>query len=227
MIQGPTGKYEFAACMERGGAPLGGRLSFYVSNSKELPCVPKAVLAWHLDNTILAWLEEHGVKYERFEDSALQKPDIILVGQSREMKYDWTGWQRLTERIWRGGTAIFLSPEAFEKSSKRPKIGKLERSGQLHNYSSRKFEVTNQPEDQWEIFSQEMFGDFSYTLSDIPDGEYTIELGMCSVLLGEQHSSRVFNVEINSNRVLGLLLFIAIESKGLLVLSRRDKDEPE
>ena len=39
----------------------------------------------------------------------------------------------------------------------------------VHNYFSRKFEVANQPEDQWEIFSQEMYGDFNYTLSDLPE----------------------------------------------------------
>lgn len=202
VINGPTGKYEFAACMERGGAPLGGRLSFYISNSKNLPHASKTVLAWHLDKTIIAWMEEQGIKCKQFDDSVINEPNVILVGKSPEMKYDRTGWKRLVEHVWRGGTAIFLSPEAFAKSSKKPKIGELERSGQINNYFVRKFDVINQPEDQWEIFSQEMYGDFSYLASDLPDGEYTIELGMCPVLLGEPFSSRIFNVEINGERVL-------------------------
>ncbi|MCK5820375.1 MAG: hypothetical protein KAH17_00750, partial [Bacteroidales bacterium] len=200
VIDGADGEYEFAACMERGGAPAGGRLKFNVFNAKDYLSDEYSILTWGIDSKTQDWLKENGVNVEPFSGQELANPNIILVGQSSEMKYDEKGWRTLIEHIARGGMAVFLTNKAFEKGLVEPVFGKLERTGP-YRCMIRDFKVDNMPQDQWPMFSKEFYCDITYLASELPDDEYTIELGMSQVLIGE-NSSRIFNVDINENRVL-------------------------
>jgi len=75
----PPGVYEFAAVLEIGGAPVGGRRKFHVS------AAPAAVsnctvTVLGLGNTAEEWLRSHGVACRPWSDTGSEAPEVVLVG---------------------------------------------------------------------------------------------------------------------------------------------------
>ncbi len=78
-IDGPAGAYTFAASLERGGSPAGGRLLFHLSDAAALPHLDRQVALWGIGEQSARWLEDHGVACQQFDPDAEQP--IILVGE--------------------------------------------------------------------------------------------------------------------------------------------------
>ena len=115
-LPGPAGEYQFAATMERGGAPAGGRLKFYLGEARTLPRIKEAATVWGLDERAQQWLRDHGVTCRDFEAAAGDPPsssaEVILVGELAKEPAE-AQWKELLRRIEGGSTAVFLSPAAF------------------------------------------------------------------------------------------------------------------
>jgi len=93
----------------------------------------------------------------------------------------------------------------------KTEVGILEQNGNV-NYSLRDFAVNNLPQNEWEYFTTEFYGKFCYLMSELPDADYVIELGMCEgCYTGE--GQRVFDVFINNSMVLRKFDIIK-EAKG-------------
>ena len=61
-LPGPAGQYQFAATLEHGGAPAGGRLMFHLS---DLPRVASlAIASLRLDASVQTWLKARGLRAE-------------------------------------------------------------------------------------------------------------------------------------------------------------------
>ena len=69
-LNGPPGEYEFAASMDRGGAPFGGRLKFRVGDRKLLPKIKPVVRVWGVGRAVETWLKKQGVRCAPFEGKA-------------------------------------------------------------------------------------------------------------------------------------------------------------
>jgi hypothetical protein len=116
-LNGPAGVYELAATMDRGGAPLGGRLKFYLS---EVPPLSESggairkVTVWGIDDRIQGWLKAHGTTCAPFESAAPQTREILLVGDLSLVPATPQQRADLLRRIARGSVAVFLSPQAFK-----------------------------------------------------------------------------------------------------------------
>lgn len=115
VFDGPAGVYEFAARLERGGSPAGGRLKFHVADAANLPRLQQSVALWGIDDHVERWLQAHGVTCQPFEAAALEHNQVILVGDLSAQAEDLNGWQTLARRIAQGSTAVFLSPQAFKR----------------------------------------------------------------------------------------------------------------
>ncbi|MCC7353747.1 MAG: glycoside hydrolase family 2, partial [Anaerolineae bacterium] len=114
-LAGPAGIYEFAADMERGGAPAGGRLKFYLSDPSALPRLPTNVTLWGIEPPVAAWLRTHGVTVRPFAQTAADRREVVMVGNPPDAERDLPHWTELARRMARGSAAIFLSPAAFAR----------------------------------------------------------------------------------------------------------------
>ncbi|MCX6030513.1 MAG: hypothetical protein NT169_14600 [Chloroflexi bacterium] len=114
-LSGPAGVYELAAYMERGGAPAGGRLKFYLSDAAALPKMNTRVTTWGIEPRVLQWLADHGVVSHAFNPAAVSPVGVILVGTPAEAERDHTHWAELIRCVARGSIAIFLAPTVFAK----------------------------------------------------------------------------------------------------------------
>ena len=108
------GVYELAARMERGGAPVGGRLKFYVSEPSYLHTKCDATLLG-VEKKAEEWLNFHGISCLQFSETGQDATELILVGNLSGMDTGIDGWAEILQRIARGSTAVFLSPSAFTR----------------------------------------------------------------------------------------------------------------
>jgi hypothetical protein len=205
-LTAPAGEYEFGAYMEHGGAPFGGRLKFYLSDPVSFPKVKPTVTVWGLNTPVEKWLGKQGVKCKPYSKSISKNREVILVGDSPALNTDTAGWQSLVRKIAQGSSAVFLSPKVFTNTSGKAKLGKLERkggegAGGQYGVSWREFEVPNVPKEDAAIFSKEYYGCLNYHASDLPNGEYEVELGLCEGYCTGK-DQRIFDVKINGEYVL-------------------------
>jgi len=112
----PAGVYEFTAYMEHGGAPTGGRLKFHISDRKALPKVDCPITLWGVDKYIEDWLASQGISCNQFTESSANSCEVILVGDSAELRGNLDGWINLVSRIAQGSVVIFSSPDAFMRT---------------------------------------------------------------------------------------------------------------
>ncbi|MHB8522845.1 MAG: glycoside hydrolase family 2 protein [Limisphaerales bacterium] len=113
-IDGPAGKYRLLATLERGGAPTGGDVEFYLDDPGRLPPVEAEVVLWGEDPSTPKWLAAHQIKTRPFTAGEQKAREVILVG-ARSPADVAPAFVALARHIARGSTAIFLSPEVFKK----------------------------------------------------------------------------------------------------------------
>jgi len=114
VLKGPPGRYELRVSMDAGGAPAGGRLTFYLSDPRSLPRVKAAVGTWGIDERVTAWLRSHGVSCQSFPSSR-GSTRVILVGDPPANEKTADNWRTLAGCVARGAVAIFTSPKAFRR----------------------------------------------------------------------------------------------------------------
>jgi len=118
-LAGPSGPYLFAATMERGGAPEGGRLKFYVTDEKDLPSLKGDVVVWGIEESMRrkcqSWLAARGLTCRPFPAPPSGTPEVILVGDQVPKTAPADQWKDLVRRIARGDSALFLSPAVFQR----------------------------------------------------------------------------------------------------------------
>ena len=113
-LSGPTGQYTLAVTMERGGAPTGGRLAFYLSEPPRA-ATPVTVAGMHLDERVTECLAGRGVTVIPLENAPTETRQVILIGDMNDSNTDAAARSALIERAARGSVVIFLKPESFQK----------------------------------------------------------------------------------------------------------------
>ena len=112
-LDGPAGQYVFAANMESGGAPSGGRLTFYLSDPAQLPAAQGRVSLWGLNARTTAWLTAHGVACRPLVDGAANPGEVILVYKPLEDEITPARLAGLFARVAAGATVVFLNHRAL------------------------------------------------------------------------------------------------------------------
>jgi hypothetical protein len=113
-VDGPTGKYQFLAAFQRGGAAAGGTAEFYVTDPADMPRPTAKITLWGGDSLAARWLAERGIATCAFSADKQSGREVILVGRQPPVG-DAVAWRSLAEHIARGSTAIFLRPEVFRR----------------------------------------------------------------------------------------------------------------
>ena len=113
VIDGPPGRYLFSAQFEKGAAAAGGEAVFYVADPRELPEVDGQIVMWGQDAELTRWLAERDVTVVPFDGHVPAAGEVILVSSELAAPGDAAAFEELTQRIRRGATAVFLSPDVF------------------------------------------------------------------------------------------------------------------
>jgi hypothetical protein len=137
-LTGPTGSYVFAAALERGGAPEGGRLTFYLTDEKDLPGPKTTVTVWGIEESdrrkCQSWLTARGLTCRPLSSPPPPEPEVILVGDQFPAAPTAEQWKDLVRRIARGSTAIFLCPSAFQRGQDPMGWVPLEKKGRRYDF---------------------------------------------------------------------------------------------
>jgi len=131
-VDGPPGAYDFAARMERGGAPAGDRVGFYLSDAADLPRGKGTVVVWGLDERTTAWLRAHGVRCRPLSKRPPRAREVILVGVPK--KAGLPEWQELARRVARGCAVVFLNHEALKRGDDNTYWLPLARKGRCNEF---------------------------------------------------------------------------------------------
>ena len=111
----PPGAYEFAASLEGGGSPAGGRRKFYVSEAASAaPQCEVTVLGLRED--MVRRLQSHGITCRPWNNADPTATEAILVGDlSATAGFGLREWSVLMGKATRGCKVVFLSPLAFKR----------------------------------------------------------------------------------------------------------------
>jgi hypothetical protein len=112
-LKGPAGQYSFAASLEEGGAPTGGRLAFYVSDSTILPQYKGKLAIWGIDKKAEQWLTTHGLDCHQLTANITNQPEVVLVGKPSDSETNPQLWESLKARMAKGSTVVFFSGKIF------------------------------------------------------------------------------------------------------------------
>jgi len=108
-VDGPSGRYRFLASFERGGAATGGETEFYVADPAEMPAVKADVVLAGDDAALAKWLNDHGIRCRALAAGEPSQREVILVSKTP------SAFEELWQRVERGATAVFLSPDVLKK----------------------------------------------------------------------------------------------------------------
>jgi hypothetical protein len=133
-LAGPAGRYTFAANLERGGAPSGGRLLIHLADEAELPELNGHVAVWGIHRSVQDWLAAHGLRCEPFDGPRAEQTRLVLVGEPAETEALSAEWRRLTDLVAEGKTAVFLSPRAFRRGDDSTYWLPLDRRGRCFTF---------------------------------------------------------------------------------------------
>lgn len=133
-LAGPPGEYEFAATIEQGGAPAGGRLKFRLSERLTSQNHGTSVAVWPDDRNagamrLINWLTAPG---GYATDSGSQ---VILVGAPGETPIAPEAWDALLARVKAGSTAVFLDPAVFKVGDNPAARLPLEKPGRIQTFN--------------------------------------------------------------------------------------------
>jgi hypothetical protein len=131
-LPGPAGRYVFAATLEHGGAPAGGRLTFHLSAPPPVAAVEVVVV--HVDARVQEWLKARGVSVKPLHSSPVAARQIILVGDGKDANARPELHKNVLERVLRGGVAVFLKPDVFQKGDNAAGWLPLQNKGRLTTF---------------------------------------------------------------------------------------------
>ena len=105
----PAGEYRIFLKLLEGGDAAAGSAPLTAVKTDPGRAPGKSCALWGLSEGAEAVLRENGVSVRRFED-VRERPDLVLAGMPADPGRDW---ERLTDMVKAGTTAVFLRPEFF------------------------------------------------------------------------------------------------------------------
>ncbi|MDO5552134.1 MAG: glycoside hydrolase family 2 TIM barrel-domain containing protein [Planctomycetia bacterium] len=109
------GTYRYVVTLEKGGAPAGGEVKFFVTDQKDMPVVQNPVLIWNEDKDFLDWCNANGIQASPAAADKLSKDSLILVTKGAE-RADCDP-ALLDTAVRNGATVVFLCHEYFQNEA--------------------------------------------------------------------------------------------------------------
>jgi hypothetical protein len=134
-LAAPAGKYVFAAELEHGGAPVGGRLAFYLSDPAALPKLEGQATLWGIEKRAEDWLTARGLACRTLDVAAPSARELVIVGRPGDADTNPKAWEALTQRMAKGATVIFLSGVLFRDSKAAMQWLPLKNKGRCRSFN--------------------------------------------------------------------------------------------
>ncbi|MGD0093194.1 MAG: hypothetical protein ABSE73_25045, partial [Planctomycetota bacterium] len=134
-LEAPAGRYVFAASLESGGAPTGGRLAFYLSDAAALPRAQGEVVLWGVEKKAEDWLTARGLACRQLDATAPAQRELVLVGKPADAETNPKAWEALTQRLAQGSTVIFLSAKPFREGKAAMQWLPLQSKGRCRGFN--------------------------------------------------------------------------------------------
>ncbi|NQT14473.1 MAG: glycoside hydrolase family 2, partial [Planctomycetes bacterium] len=115
VVDGPQGKYRFLATFENKAAAAGGECDFYLTDPALMPPVEAEIVLWGEDPKLGEWLGERGIRSRPFSPERPAAREVILVAGKPKARAEAEAFPELVERIKRGASVVFLTPDVFAK----------------------------------------------------------------------------------------------------------------
>jgi hypothetical protein len=115
VVDGPQGKYRFTATFESKAAAAGGECDFYLTDPALMPPVEAEIVLWGDDPTLVEWLRERGIRSRPFSPAQPTAREVILAVGKPKAPVEAEAFPELVERIKRGASVVFLTPDVFAK----------------------------------------------------------------------------------------------------------------
>ena len=103
----PTGKYYFVASLREGGAPMGLKIEFLITNKNDIPKLCGTVYTLGLKESTVSFLNANGIKTLDFNG---QTDKLILVGE----KINGEDVKKLSLAAQNGAKILFVSSKYFD-----------------------------------------------------------------------------------------------------------------
>ena len=120
-LPGPAGQYLLAATLEHGGAPAGGRLSFYLSEPRLASAA--AVVVSQVDARVQEWLKTRGLTVTPLQPAQVAAREVILVGDWNDADHRAGSPEGLAASAWRGEVSPCFSNQALSRKAATPWAG--------------------------------------------------------------------------------------------------------
>lgn len=131
VIDGPAGRYRFAATFERGAAAAGETVDFHVTDPADMPPVEAPVVLWGEDPDLAEWLRGRGIGVRPFSGEAAAGRQVILASRVPAAPGGAAAFRDLACRIARGSAVVFLCPEVFRQGDQAVAWLPCEQKGSL------------------------------------------------------------------------------------------------
>ena len=110
IVNGPAGRYQLLATLDKGGTATGGKTEFYVTNRNNLPKLPAEIVLCGKDSVVSHWLKVHNVNILPFNDKNRSDRQVILIVGNAQDSITMSG---IVRQMACGSVVIFLSPSTF------------------------------------------------------------------------------------------------------------------
>ncbi len=133
-LAGPEGAYELVPYVERGIAPPETSWRFYVTDPASFPQVNERISTWGIGSNVESWLSSHGVTTSPWHAGAMQRRELILVGDVSGSASQ-LDWQALAGHMATGSTVIFCSPQTFKREKDNATWLPLVKKGRVYEFN--------------------------------------------------------------------------------------------
>jgi hypothetical protein len=111
IINGPAGRYQLLATLDKGGTAIGGKTDFYVTDRAVLPKMPQEIVVCGSDSILSNWLKEYNVTIRPFNENNRSGRQVILITGKAQ---DSTTMLSIARQMACGSVVIFLSSSTLK-----------------------------------------------------------------------------------------------------------------
>jgi hypothetical protein len=112
VLPSTSGQYTFAASLLSGGDARADRRTFRVSEPVGALDPAVHVTAWGLNTYVRDWLANHGITSQPLAERDVIQP-VIVIGDPTADGDAARGWERVSEAVRNGATAVIVGTDAY------------------------------------------------------------------------------------------------------------------
>ena len=103
-------------------------LSFYITDSEDMPTVNAEVALWGEDPELEKWLKVNRIATRRYNPAVTDRREVILVSHAPQAPGRAEAFGDLATRIAKGSSVVFSVADSFLPAKANPRVGRHSRT---------------------------------------------------------------------------------------------------